>query len=53
MLAPIAIARSVLRRHVADAQTVLAALCIYVLFAMLWAFVYGAIGSLGSSAFFA
>ena len=53
VLAPIAIARSVLRRHVADAQTVLAALCIYVLFAMLWAFVYGAIGSLGSSAFFA
>jgi len=53
VLAPIAIARSVLRRPVIDVQTVLAALCIYVLFGMLWAFVYGAIGNLGSAAFFA
>jgi hypothetical protein len=52
-LAPIAIARSVLRRRVIDAQTVLAALCIYVLLGMLWAFVYDAIGHLGSAPFFA
>ena len=52
-LAPIAIARSVLRRRVVDTQTVLAALCIYVLFGMLWAFMFAGIGSLGSSAFFA
>jgi hypothetical protein len=50
--APIAIARSVIRRRVIDAQTVVAALCIYVLAAMLWAFVYNAIGDLGSSSFF-
>ena len=53
VVAPVAIARSVVRRHVIDVQTVLAALCIYVLFGMLWAFVYTAIGDLGSSAFFA
>lgn len=52
-LAPIAIARSVLRRRVIDVRTVLAALCIYVLFGMLWAYVYTAIGDFGSSAFFA
>jgi Ion channel len=52
-LAPLAIARSVLRRRVIDLQTVLAALCIYVLFGMLWAFIYTAIGTFGSSAFFA
>jgi hypothetical protein len=49
ILAPIAIARSVLRRRIVDGRPVLAALCIYVLFAMLWSFVYTAIGSLGSS----
>jgi hypothetical protein len=53
VLAPIAIARSALRRRVVDLHTVLAALCIYVLFGMLWGFIYAAIGSLGSSAFFA
>ena len=52
VLAPIEIAKSVLRRRVFDAQTVLAALCIYVLFAMLWAFIYTAIASWGSAAFF-
>jgi hypothetical protein len=51
-LAPVAIGRSVIRRHVIDVQTVLAALCIYVLLAMLWSFVYFAIGRLGSSPFF-
>ena len=52
-LAPIAIARSVLRRRVIDARTVLAALCVYVLFGMLWAFVFTTIGDFGSAAFFA
>jgi hypothetical protein len=52
-IAPIAIARSVLRRRVIDGQTVLAALCIYVLLGMLWAFVYDTIGRLGSAPFFA
>jgi hypothetical protein len=52
-VAPIAIARSVLRRRVIDVQTILAALCVYVLFGMLWAYVYSAIGNFGSSAFFA
>jgi Ion channel len=51
-VAPIAIARSVLRRRVIDVRTILAALCIYVLFGMLWAYVYIAIGNFGSSAFF-
>ena len=53
VLAPIAIARSVLRRRVIDTRTVLAALCIYVLFGMLWAFVYTATGNVGSTSFFA
>src|SRR6478735_2826017 len=43
-VAPIAIASSVVRRRVIDVQTVLAALCIYVLLGMLWAFVFTAIG---------
>ena len=53
VFAPIAIARSVIRRRVIDVRTVLAAICIYVLAGMLWAFVYSAIGDLGSSSFFA
>ena len=52
-IAPIAIVRSVVRRHTVDIQTVLAALCVYVLFGMLWAFVYSAIGHFDSSPFFA
>jgi hypothetical protein len=51
-LAPIAIARSVVRRHVIDVRTVLAALCIYVLVGMLWSYIYIAIGNLGSTGFF-
>ena len=42
-----------LRRRVIDVRTILAALCVYVLFGMLWAYVYSAIGNFGSSAFFA
>ena len=52
-VAPIAIARSVVRRRVIDVQTVLAALTIYVLLGMLWAFVYSVLGHFGSSPFFA
>jgi hypothetical protein len=52
-LAPIAIARSILRRRVIDPQTILAAICIYVLLGMFWAFIYAAIGRLGSAPFFA
>ena len=51
-LAPIAIARSVLRRRLIDVRTVLAALCVYVLVGMLWAYIYVAIANFGSSAFF-
>jgi drug/metabolite transporter (DMT)-like permease len=51
-IAPIAIVRSVVRRRAVDIQTVLAALCIYVLFGMLWAFVFSAIGHFDSSPFF-
>jgi hypothetical protein len=50
--APIAIARSAIRRHVIDARTILAALCVYVLIGMLWAFIYSAQGNIGSSDFF-
>jgi hypothetical protein len=53
VLAPVAIARSIFRRRVIDVRTVLAALCVYVLFGMLWAFVYTAIGSGVSNEFFA
>jgi hypothetical protein len=52
-LAPVAIAQSVVRRRVIDVETVLASLCIYILLAILWTFVYAAIGRLGSSPFFA
>ncbi len=52
-LAPFAIARSVVRRGIIDARTVLAALCIFVLLGMTWAFVYTAIGAFSSSPFFA
>jgi hypothetical protein len=53
VFAPVAIARSIFRRRVIDGRTVLAALCVYVLFGMLWAFVYTAIGSGVSNEFFA
>src|SRR5690349_19766458 len=52
-VAPVAIARSVVRRRVIDVQTVLAALSIYVLLGMFWAFTYSILGSFGSSPFFA
>jgi hypothetical protein len=52
IVAPVAIARSIIRRRVVDERTIVAALCIYILFAMWWAFVYTAIGNVGSSTFF-
>ena len=53
LMAPIAIARGALRRGDLDIQTVLSAICIYVLIGMLWAFVFGAISEFGSTPFFA
>jgi uncharacterized membrane protein len=52
-VAPVAIARGVVRRRLIDVQTVMAALCIYVLLGMQWAFIYAAIGRLGSMPSFA
>ena len=52
LTAPIAIARGALRREL-DIQTVLSAICIYVLIGMLWAFVFGTISEVGSKPFFA
>jgi hypothetical protein len=51
--APIAIVWSVWRRKIIDAQTVLAALCIYVLIGMFFAFLYLGIGNAESQSFFA
>ena len=51
--APVAITWSVWRRKVIDAQTVLAALCIYVLIGMFFAFMYLGIGNAQTQPFFA
>lgn len=51
--APVAIGRSVWRRHVVDVKTVLAALCIYVMIGMLFAFCYGAVDAFSTEPFFA
>jgi ion channel len=51
--APVVIARALIRRRLIDIQTVMGALCIYVLLGMLWAFTFGAIGALGTEPFFA
>jgi len=48
---PVVIARSILKRGVVDFRTVLAAVCIYVLIGMLAAFVFSAMGDLGSGFF--
>ena len=50
--APIVIARSIVKKGVIDVRTVLGALCIYVIIGMLWAFLYNAMGALGSEPFF-
>jgi hypothetical protein len=51
-LAPIAIVAGVIRRKVIDIQTVLAALCVYVLIGMFFAFVYQAVSEIASEQFF-
>jgi len=49
---PVVIARALWRRKVIDIQTVLGAVCIYVLLGMMFAFVYAAIDGFGSAPFF-
>jgi hypothetical protein len=49
---PWVIARALWRRKLIDVQTVLGAVCIYVLLGMMFAFVYAAINGLGSGSFF-
>jgi hypothetical protein len=51
--APVAIVWSVYKRRVIDIQTVLAALCVYVLIGMFFAFLYTGVGNASSKAFFA
>jgi hypothetical protein len=51
--APVVIALALVRRRVIDIQTVLGALCIYVLLGMLWAFMFAAIGAIDTQPFFA
>ena len=51
--APVVIVRSMVQRRVVDFRTVLAAVCIYVLVGMLAAFVFNAMGDIGSGPFFA
>jgi hypothetical protein len=51
--APVVIVRGLAQRPTIDVRTVLGALCVYVLIGMMFAFVYGALGALGSKAFFA
>jgi len=50
---PVAIAWSIVRRRVIDVQTVLGALCVYVLLGMFWAFLFTGVGGAGSKPFFA
>ena len=50
--APVVIVRSLLRRRVIDVQTVLGALCVYILLGMLLSFAFGAVDNLGSDPFF-
>jgi Ion channel len=50
--APIAIGRALWRRPTVDVHTVLGAVCIYVLIAMLFAFLDAAIGYVGTESFF-
>jgi voltage-gated potassium channel len=52
VVAPIAIASSIIRRRVIDGRAVLGALCIYVLLGLLWGFVYTAIGAIANEPFF-
>jgi hypothetical protein len=51
--APVAIFRFLIRRGRVDLDTVLGAICVYLLFGMLFAFAFAAIGELGQHHFFA
>lgn len=51
-IAPIIITRALVRRGVVDVQTILGAICVYVLVGMLWSFVYEAMALFGSQQFF-
>jgi Ion channel len=51
--APVVIVRALVLRRVIDIQTVLGAVCVYVLLGMLWSFAYAAIGTIQSEPFFA
>jgi hypothetical protein len=50
--APIAIAHALYHRPVIDTRTVLGAVCIYLLLGIMFAFLYAAIGALGSQPYF-
>jgi len=50
--APIAIGLALYRRPVVDIRTVLGSICVYLLIGIMFAFMYAAIGSLGSHDFF-
>ncbi len=49
---PVLIARALWQRAIVDIETVLGAVCIYVLLGMMYAFVYAAINGLGNGDFF-
>ena len=49
---PVVIARSLWRRQITDVQTVVGAVCIYVLLGTIFAFLYAAINGFGTSPFF-
>ncbi len=51
--APALLGLAIWRRRIIDVQTVMGAICIYVLFGLLFAFAYGAVADLASTAFFA
>ena len=50
--APIAIAHALYQRSVIDTRTVLGAVCIYLLLGIMFAFLYAAIGAIGSDPYF-
>ena len=51
-VAPVSIAASMYRKRKVDVHTVLGAICIYVFIGMFFAFVFTAIGELGTEPFF-
>lgn len=51
-VAPVAIVMALVRRRGIDIQTVLGAICIYILLGMAFAFVFTAVGQIGSEPFF-